>query len=282
MIKSLGKTDFDTLFTAFNAAFRDYEMQVNKHELSVMLQRRGFDAELSFGAFEDEKLVSFTLNGSGLFNGIKTAYDTGTGTLEEFRGRGLATQIFDFSLPFLKQTGIRQYLLEVLQHNTKAINVYKKLGFKVSREFSYFVQDADKVLVSAHLLPSKYVIREIDLSRKQEMVLFWDFIPSWQNSFEAILRRPDDFVMRGVFDDTKLAGYGILDPNSGDITQIAVSNDYRRQGIGSGIFNELLKCNRFKTVKAVNVEISCTSMKQFLVSKNIPEKGKQFEMIREL
>jgi ribosomal protein S18 acetylase RimI-like enzyme len=185
-------------------------------------------------------------------------------------------------LPFLKQTGIRQYLLEVLQHNTKAINVYKKLGFKVSREFSYFVQDADKVLVSAHLLPSKYVIREIDLSRKQEMVLFWDFIPSWQNSFEAILRRPDDFVMRGVFDDTKLAGYGILDPNSGDITQIAVSNDYRRQGIGSGIFNELLKCNRFKTVKAVNVEISCTSMKQFLVSKNIPEKGKQFEMIREL
>jgi ribosomal protein S18 acetylase RimI-like enzyme len=282
MIKSLGKTDFDTLFTAFNAAFRDYEMQVNKHELSVMLQRRGFDAELSFGAFEDEKLVSFTLNGSGLFNGIKTAYDTGTGTLEEFRGRGLATQIFDFSLPFLKQTGIRQYLLEVLQHNTKAINVYKKLGFKVSREFSYFVQDADKVLVSAHLLPSKYVIREIDLSRKQEMVLFWDFIPSWQNSFEAILRRPDDFVMRGVFDDTKLAGYGILDPNSGDITQIAVSNDYRRQGMGSGIFNELLKANKYKTLKAVNAEISCTSMKLFFESKNIPEKGKQFEMIREL
>jgi len=282
MIKSLGNTDFEVLFTAFNEAFRDYEMQVNRHELSVMLQRRGFNAELSFGAFEDEKLVSFTFNGTGFFNGIKTAYDTGTGTLEEFRGRGLATQIFEHSLPFLKQNGIGQYLLEVLQHNTKAINVYNKLGFKVSREFSYFVQDADKVLVSAHLLPSKYVIREIDLGRKQEMVLFWDFIPSWQNSFEAILRQSDDFIIRGVFDDAKLVGYGILEPYSGDITQIAVSKDYRRQGIGSGIFNELLKCNKFKSVKAVNVEISCTSLKLFLVSKNIPEKGKQFEMIREL
>ena len=282
MIKSLGKTDFDTLFTAFNTAFRDYEMQVNKHELSVMLQRRGFNAELSFGAFEDEKLVSFTFNGTGFFNGIKTAYDTGTGTLEEYRGRGLATQIFEYSLPFLKQNGIRQYLLEVLQHNTKAINVYKKLGFKVSREFSYFVQDADNVLVSEHILPSEYKIQEIDLSRKEEMVLLWDFFPSWQNSFEAILRRPDDFIILGVFDDTRLAGYGILDPNSGDITQIAVSKDYCRQGIGSGIFNELLKVNKFKTVKAVNAEISCVSMKLFFESKNLPKKGKQFEMIRAL
>jgi ribosomal protein S18 acetylase RimI-like enzyme len=282
MIKSLGKTDFDTLFTAFNAAFRDYEMQVNKHELSVMLQRRGFNAELSFGAFEDEKLVSFTFNGTGFFNGIKTAYDTGTGTLEEYRGRGLATQIFEYSLPFLKQNGIRQYLLEVLQHNTKAINVYKKLEFKVSREFSYFVQDADKVLVNAHVLPSKYVIQEIDLNRKVEMEMCHDFFPSWQNSFEAILRRPDDFIILGVFDDTRLAGYGIPDPNSGDITQIAVSKDYRRQGICSVIFNELLKVNKFKTVKAVNAEISCVSMKLFFESKNLPEKGKQFEMIRAL
>lgn len=282
MIKSLGKTDFDKLFTAFNEAFRDYEMQVNKHELSVMLQRRGFNADLSFGAFEDEKLVSFTFNGTGFFNGIKTAYDTGTGTLEEYRGRGLATQIFEYSLQFLKQNGIRQYLLEVLQHNTKAINVYKKLGFKVSREFSYFVQDAEKVLVNAYILPSKYSIQEIDLSRKDEMVLCQDFFPSWQNSFEAILRRPDDFVMRGVFDDTRLVGYGILDPNSGDITQIAVSNDYRRQDIGSVILSELLKVNKFRTVKAVNAEISCTSVKLFFESKNLPEKGKQFEMIRAL
>jgi ribosomal protein S18 acetylase RimI-like enzyme len=88
--------------------------------------------------------------------------------------------------------------------------------------------------------------------------------------------------MRGVFDDAILAGYGILDPSSGDITQIAVSKDYRRQGIGSVILNELLKVNKFRAVKAVNAEISCTSMKLFFESKNLPEKGKQFEMIRAL
>lgn len=116
-IKSLKDTSFDELFEAFRQAFADYELQLDKAELCAMLKRRGFDQVLSFAAFDGDKIVSFTCNGIGDYNGTPTAYDTGTGTLKEYRGRGLATQVFQHSIPYLKEAGIRAYLLEVLQHS---------------------------------------------------------------------------------------------------------------------------------------------------------------------
>jgi len=77
-IQSLVNLSFDSLFHAFNLAFADYEVQVNQQELRVMLNRRGFVPALSFGLFDNDRLVAFTLNGIGEYNGKMTAYDTGT------------------------------------------------------------------------------------------------------------------------------------------------------------------------------------------------------------
>lgn len=281
-IKSLKDISFDELFISFNEAFGSYEVQINKEELRVMLKRRGFVKELSFGAFEDGRLVSFTLNGIGQFNGLKTAYDTGTGTIEEFRGKGIASTIFNYSLPFLKEAGIKQYLLEVLQHNTNAVSVYKKLGFETSREFNYFKQVNELIQINSKDLRDEFCFKEMDLGDKNILMKFWDFTPSWQNSFEAIERSFDDFIIIGVYKMEKLIGYSIFEPNSGDLTQIAISKEFRRQGIGSALLCEALKENKFKSVKAVNTEINCESITAFLQSNNIPLCGKQFEMIKEL
>jgi len=94
-IESLKGRTFNTLFESFKDAFEDYEMQLDKEELERMLIRRGFVPELSFGAFVGDKLVAFTFNGIGKFGGVKTAYDTGTGTMKDHRSKGLATQIFE-------------------------------------------------------------------------------------------------------------------------------------------------------------------------------------------
>lgn len=87
-IKSLENTCFGTLFEAFGQAFADYEVQLDETQLRRMLRRRGFDPRLSFAAFDGERIAAFTLNGTGNFNGLPTAYDTGTGTLEAYRGQG--------------------------------------------------------------------------------------------------------------------------------------------------------------------------------------------------
>ena len=281
-IVSLEKISFDTLYTAFNKAFGNYEVQENKDELRVMLKRRGFVPELSFGAFENNNLVSFTLNGIGYFNGLKTAYDTGTGTIDAFRGKGIASKVFTDSIPFLKAAGISQYLLEVLQHNTSAVSVYKKLGFIVSREFNYFNQTNTEVKLLTKDLPEFFAFKEIGLDDIDRSQRFWDFKPSWQNSFEAIQRCVTDFKIAGAFQKQKLVGYCIFEPNSGDITQIVVDKGFRRKGIGNALLNEAVKCNRHSSIKVINSEITCKAMTAFLESKNILLKGKQFEMIKSL
>jgi ribosomal protein S18 acetylase RimI-like enzyme len=281
-ITSLDKISFDFLFDAFSGAFNDYEVQINKNEFQMMLSRRGFVPELSFGAFENDKLVSFTLNGIGMFNGLKTAYDTGTGTIKEFRGKGLATEVFTFSIPILKNAGITQYVLEVLQHNTKAISVYKNLGFEVSREFNYFIQHKDEIKHGLRLAQTKYELKRIDLDLKDQMINFQDFAPSWQNSFESVARSMSEFIMLGAFDDKSLVGYCIFAPNTGDITQIAVDKNYRLQGIASSLIDEVAKENKHHNIKLINAEVGCDSIRYFIESMGIQQRGKQFEMIRKL
>lgn len=281
-IKSLNKVSFDLLATSFSEAFADYDVQISKKELQIMLKRRGFVPELSFGAFDGEHLVSFTFNGIGIFNGQKTAYDTGTGTLKEFRGKGLATLIFEYSIPFLKKAGIAQYLLEVLQHNSKAISVYQKLGFEVSREFNFFVGKMGEINLEARKLPSKYQLKPISLDYSEQLASFWDFQPSWQNSFDSVTRSLTDFKLLGAFEGTNLIGYCIFETNTGDITQIAVDKNYRRQGIASVLLAEVAKSNRHSGFKLINAESGCESILKFAESKRILLKGQQFEMIRKL
>ena len=281
-IRSLGNVPFEDIFEAFSTAFEDYEVQLNAEQLSVMLHRRGFNKDLSFGAFHHNRLVSFTLNGIGEFNGIRTAYDTGSGTLKEFRGQGLATAIFKHCQPVLKASGISQYLLEVLQHNSQAASVYRKQGFEVSREFNYFICEMEKVMTGNASLPGNLILGPADLSMRSGMQACWDYSPSWQNSFEAVERKPEDFIFQGVFCDDRLVAYSIFEPVSGDITQLAVRHDFRRMGIGSVLLRKMLKLNKNRIMKLVNAEINCNSLTSFLQSHGINLSGKQFEMIKHL
>lgn len=280
--KSLAETSFDELFEAFEQAFADYEMQLNKVEHLAMLKRRGYNPELSFAAFDEDKIVSFTCNGIGNFNGTLTAYDTGTGTLKEYRGQGLATQVFEYSIPYLKQAGITEYLLEVLQHNTGAVSVYKKIGFEVSREFYYFRPETNQINNEVKRIDFTYTIQPIDINEHDSIPSFWDFNPSWQNSMESINRSPEGFISLGVFTDNKLIGYGVFEPATGDVTQIAVDKPYSRKGIGSLLFNKMIEANLCDSIKIINTDIQCNSITAFLQSKNIEPTGKQFEMIKKL
>ncbi len=174
-IKSLESAGFETIASAFNEAFCKYEVQISKQELSLMLKRRGFVPELSFGAFDDERLVSFTLNGIGFYNGVLTAYYTGTGTLEEYRGKGLASEVFNYSLPFLKKAGVTRYLLEVLQHNSQAVSVYKKQGFSILREFGYYRIKQSDIKLKALLKSPRLTFTEISFESLSTCTSFPDY-----------------------------------------------------------------------------------------------------------
>mgnify|MGYP000269876642 CR=1 FL=1 len=261
-IRNLEHTDFETIFHGFEKAFADYEIHFEKEEVRSMLKRRGYNPQLSFAAFDNDEIVAFTLNGTGTFNGVLTAYDTGTGTIKQYRGQSIAGKIFTHSLPFLKESGISQYLLEVLQNNQKAIGVYRRMNFEVTR----------KVNIDC-------IIEQVDTNSNRQAQHYCDFSPSWQNSFESIERGISELTCLGAFLDGKMVGYCVFDIHTGDLTQIAVLSEYRRKGIASRLLQEVI--DRLKTdfIKVLNISSDNPTMSVFLKSKNIPLASKQFEMI---
>ncbi|MES2702001.1 MAG: GNAT family N-acetyltransferase [Bacteroidota bacterium] len=282
-IRSLEHISTDELYGVFSEAFKDYERTWSRDEFANLLQRRGYVPDLSFGAFDGSQLVSFTLNALGRHKGILSAYDNGTGTLKEYRGKGLAKDIFTHSLPRLQDEGVTRYVLEVLQTNAPAIAVYKAMAFEVSRELCYFVQAAEKVLPMGRRLPSGYTLRNVPIPTDKDLADFFDFYPAWQNSSEALLRMPGNFVSIGAFDKHgNLSGYGCIEPATGDIPQLAVHKEHRWQGVGSCVLGELLKRNQSGQVRCINTEANCESINGFLQHHNIPVKGKQYEMIRDI
>ncbi len=279
-IKSLEHIDFDTLFRGFENAFSDYEISFDKEEVRSMLIRRGYDSCLSFAAFVDNEIVAFTLNGIGRFNGIPTAYDTGTGTLKEYRGQGIAGKIFSHSLPFLREAGIRQYLLEVLQNNKKAINVYRKMGFVTTREFDCFRQNIAEIRNPDASRPNTtFRIELIDGDAAIDAKTFCDFTPSWQNSFESIERGKSGLTCIGAFHFDRLVGYCVIDCITGDLTRIAVDRDFRRKGIASHLLRNAMSMMKTDFIKVLNIPADDSTLRSFLTDRNISLINRQFEMV---
>lgn len=171
-IKSLEGIPFTEIHKAFTRAFIDYGLPpMSIEQLRQMLSRRGLKQALSMGAFVDGKIVSFTLNGIDQWNGKLTAYDTGTATVKEYRGQGLARKVFNETVPVLKEAGVTQYLLEVLQHNDKAVNLYKGVGFEVTREFDYFTTGIENLKINPKPVPG-LEIRKIEVPKLKEIEPF--------------------------------------------------------------------------------------------------------------
>ena len=111
---------------------------------------------------------------------------------------------------------------------------------------------------------------------------FWDHQPSWQNGFEAVERSPADFLIHGAYRENELVGYCIFEPGSGDITQLAVDEKYRRKGIASFLLQSVFQLNKADSVKAINYETDLKGFGDLMESLGIPLKGKQYEMVKQI
>ena len=270
-----------TLYDAFQSAFCEYDVQIDTEQLIKMLTRRGFCKELSFGVSHGDMIVSFIFNGIGDFNGIKTAYDSGTGTLKEYRGNGLSKKIFNDSISILEENGVKRYLLEVLQHNTAAVNLYKSSGFEISREFGCYVCD-DLGKLTIKKIDTNYTISEIDIREIEDFSSCFDFEPSWQNSFDSIKRARREFKFKKCSIDAIDAGFIAFEPESGDIAQLSVKSDHRRLGVASMLLQSAVQEITCGKIKIINVECGSEPLEEFCTKSGLQLVCKQYEMILDL
>ena len=286
-IKTLTETPFEQIHSSFKKAFEDYvePFDLTLDQLKYMVERRGCDLSLSFGAFNRNELVGFTLNGIGLWKNKKTAYDTGTGIIKEFRKQGIATRIFEESLPILKDNNVEQYLLEVIKTNKNAVDLYQKAGFNITRDFDYYVQRKNNLTQKAKSrYDSSVTINEIEFDELDWNILksFWTFEPSWQNSVESLTRKSDYFTFLGIFRNNSLIGYGVIEKHTGDIPQFAIAENYRKIGLGRKLFNSLIKFTDSNRTKIINAECKNRNFKIFAEKLGFTAGHGQYEMILKL
>lgn len=283
-ITTLDSVPIEKIHEAFSAAFADYvePFTMTQDELGRMLERRGFRADLSFAAIEDNEIVGFTLNGIGNWEGVPTAYDTGTGVRREFRKKGIASRIFDASLPVLEEHGIRRYLLEVIRTNRNAADLYLKAGFRVTREFDYWTGQTSSLSIPDRELPSGFSVKALSGPDWHGLDSFWDAPPSWQNSTDSIRRMSTPPAQVGVEFEGRIIAYGCMERATGDLPQLAVHGDYRRKGLASAILVRLLTEAQCPGLRVINTEAKDTTIRGFLTSIGLEPGPGQYEMILEI
>lgn len=277
----LTELDRALLFRVFSAAFADYPIRVRLaySRFSEMLDSNCFAPELSAGAFSGRRMVGLVLNGLRPYEGRMTAYDSGTGVLPRFRGRGAAGQMLQSVCEPLRQAGASQYLLEVLTQNEPALRLYRRLGFRPTREFLCFKAGRSHPVFDASAAVKEVPVPEV-LADPRLRGSF-DFAPAWQNSAEQIALLPGCTAWAAMADGAP-RGFGILNAGTGVIHLLAVERAFRRRGIASSLMAAMRPAARTEMLSVLNVDTRCTDMLRFLDSHGFARSAGQYEMMKEL
>ncbi len=93
-----------------------------------------------FVKIQNEKIVGFI----SLYIFLDEANLQQIAVLEDFRRKGIASELIEYSIEYLKQNKVKKFYLEVNETNFVAIKTYEKFGFKqvVTRKNYYGNQSA--------------------------------------------------------------------------------------------------------------------------------------------
>lgn len=270
----------------FQEAFADYAMDMSsltEERLRVRCVKNRVDWDASVGAFDEDRMVGFTLIGIDEWQGALGAFDAATGIVDGFRGQGLARRMFEHALPDLKGRGVESFVLEVLKDNEPAIRAYRKTGFEVSRELKCFELRIEDLQGRA-ADPSPASIRAVDREVVSSLAEHADWPPSWENSFAAIERIPDELVVVGAFDGDACIGAAAYTPMLNWIMTLLVEPSHRRQGIGRALTHGLVELlpEGIEAVRLQNVDASDSGMPEFLARLGFESLVDQYEMTREV
>lgn len=213
---SLKHISFDELLPIFNEAFSDYDVPVSMtlETLQSHLQSLSYSSEDSVGLFEKHQLAGFLLIGRR----GSIAYDAGTGIIPSYRGRGLSHTLIDAAIAHLRLRGCTTFVLEVLDSNTKAKNLYQSHGFAVQR--SLFCYSGKRSSIPAQA--------KLSLQGHQEGYTVQPcFEPSYQNSLASVIE--GGYTYGDLVDEDRRIGTIWYHPNRGSIAQINIEPSFRNR-----------------------------------------------------
>jgi GNAT superfamily N-acetyltransferase len=275
-ICTLDSTALETITATFNEAFSDYfiPLAFTPEAMASKMKSEGVQLSYSIGAFDGEKLVGLILHACDCIDGVKTIYNGGTGVIPSYRGRGLTGEMYRYAVPLLKRAGISHHLLEVIDKNEPARNVYEAVGFQTVRNLAAF--KTAKPIGGT----SPVAIRTIDAIPADPA--FAGMKPTWQNTTAAICRDMAAHHLIGAFVQENLVGYAAWVPAAGRVKQFAVHAGHRRNGIGTALFRHMLQNSSTGSLLVTNIDEDCLPVVTFLEKLNLQRLLRLYEMKMEV
>lgn len=122
--------------------------------------------------------------------------------------------------------------------------------------------------------------KDINISIKEieNFQSFWDIQPSWQSSIKVLENIRQSCTILGAYKNEQLGGYIIYNPAVKKIYQIAVDQNFRRQGIGTKLLSTIEKMNEGQAISVNNVDDTSA----FLHAAGLKNWVPQFEMKRDI
>jgi len=131
-IKKADQLPTKTIVAAFNGAFRDYVLPLQMHEayFGDYEQAWNMDLTLSSVALKGRKPLGIALIGRR----SDRAWIAGLGMLPNWRGKGIGEQLLAHTHAVLREAGVKRVTLEVHEGNERALQLYRKHGYRELRE----------------------------------------------------------------------------------------------------------------------------------------------------
>ncbi|UTW67555.1 GNAT family N-acetyltransferase [bacterium SCSIO 12643] len=269
VIKSLEHISFDSIITCFFKAFENYFVPLpnNKDLFKARWENAGVNFKYSYGMFDGDQLIAFIIHAIDYRKGHKTAFNTGTGVLPGYRGQRIVQKLYDAAIPELKKHDITRCTLEVITQNNNAIKAYKRIGFKITKEYHCYNGSI------AHIEPnSNTQIKQVTSSE-----IDWESLPrqevySWDHQKETL--KKSDFTLFKVFYDDQWESYFIMDTSRGYIAQFDVL--VHSNNVWDRLFQSIRKLAH--NIKVNNVDSKIEAKIATLKRVHLPHIIDQYEM----
>ncbi len=271
-IRLLNTDDFDQLYQSFQLTFSSNQVNFSssKDEFDIRIHKKlNIDYDLSAAAFDGDKMLGFIMHTSNIYHGVPTAYNGGTGVIPGFRNQQTGEDIYRFLIPLIREKALVRILLEVIESNPTAIRLYEKLGFTVRRRFKCYKSDKD-ISTKRGIEPGIIQLHELHN-------LFFDFEPSFIDSNTQLIFNAAHEKTLIVKIDGKTAGFLVFQPDLGRISQLSISKEFRRRGIGTALVATAQELST-KRLSIMNIPDDEYGFQYFLANCSFENQVNQFEM----
>jgi len=209
-IKRANEVKIDELVAAFTAGFSDYIVPIDtsREKFIAHIHYNDIDLARSFAAIDDGNTVGLTLSA---IRG-KMAWIGGMAVIPEHRGEGISKQLIEKQLQDLKEAGIEVVLLEVIDGNDKARELYIKTGFRDVRKLHCLAAESIVRPKDAGLLDS----HDIQLVDWKDIRPIYDNDACWQFEPSSLEK------MSGLLCFKNENGYGVFTHNGQTLGIISI------------------------------------------------------------